>query len=154
MWEISTSGRDWLLTITRCCTDYKSYNLQYNTLVCWDKWIVDQASDVPSIGFFFHNFLQHSLQKSFQFIFSFFCKFTSYKCFECPKSLWEIIKKNNSCNMRRLVNESFVHTSKPAYHIVDCRILLFLAQKWSKGDDWYRWTLRRLWIYFFDIALL
>ena len=25
--------------------------------------------------------------------------------------------------------------------------LLFLAQKWSKGDDWYRWTLRRLWIF-------
>ena len=32
-----------------------------------DKWIVDQASDVPSI-IFFHDFLQNSLQKYFQSI--------------------------------------------------------------------------------------
>ena len=32
--------------------DYtKSDNLQYNMLVCWDKWLVDQVSDVPSIFF-------------------------------------------------------------------------------------------------------
>ena len=30
----------------------KSDNLQYNTLVCWDKWLADQASDVTSIIFF------------------------------------------------------------------------------------------------------
>ena len=29
-------------------TELKSDNLQYNTLVRWDKWLVDQASDVPS----------------------------------------------------------------------------------------------------------
>ena len=45
----------------------KSDNLQYNTPGCWDERLIDQASDVPSI--FFHNFLQNSLQKSFQFIF-------------------------------------------------------------------------------------
>ena len=33
----------------------------------WDERLIDQASDVPSI--FFHNFLQKSLLKSFQFIF-------------------------------------------------------------------------------------
>ena len=32
------------------------------SLVCLDKWLVDQASDVPSI-IIFHNFLQNSLQK-------------------------------------------------------------------------------------------
>ena len=37
----------------------------------WDKRIVDQASDVPSI-IFIHDFLQNSLQKSFLFIFLFF----------------------------------------------------------------------------------
>ena len=37
----------------------------------WAKRIVDQASDVPSI-IFFHDFLQNSLQKSFQFIFLIF----------------------------------------------------------------------------------
>ena len=48
--------------------DIKSDNLQYNTLGRWDNRLIDQASDVPSI-IFFHNFLQISLQKSFQFIF-------------------------------------------------------------------------------------
>jgi hypothetical protein len=41
----------------------------------WDEQLIDQASDVPSI-IFFHDFLQNSLQKSFQFIFLFFYDFT------------------------------------------------------------------------------
>ena len=45
----------------------KSNNLQYNTLVRWDKYLVDQVSDVPGISFF-HNFLQTALQNVFQFI--------------------------------------------------------------------------------------
>ena len=49
----------------------KSDNLQYGSLGRWDKWLIDQASDVSSI-IFFHNFLQNSLQKLFQFIFLFF----------------------------------------------------------------------------------
>ena len=44
---------------------YKSDNLQYNTLGRWDDRLIDQASDLSSI-IFFHNFLQNSLQKSFQ----------------------------------------------------------------------------------------
>ena len=40
----------------------------------WDGGLIDQASDVPSI--FFYNFLQNSLQKSFQFISLFFYNFT------------------------------------------------------------------------------
>ena len=70
----------------------KSDNIQYNTLVRWDKWLVDQAFDVPSI-IFFHNFLQNSLQKSFQFDIYFFYKFTN--SFECPKSIRNY-KKNNA----------------------------------------------------------
>ena len=54
--------------ISRQGTAYlKSDNLQYHTLVCWDKWLVDQVSDI-----FFHIFLQNSLQTWFQFIFLFF----------------------------------------------------------------------------------
>ena len=47
--------------------DYKSDNLQYKTLVCWDKWLVNQLSKLLSI-IFFHDFLQNSLQKWFQCI--------------------------------------------------------------------------------------
>ena len=35
--------------------DMKSVNLEYNTLVRWDKWIVDQVPDVPTIIFFYNN---------------------------------------------------------------------------------------------------
>ena len=56
----------------------KSINLQYNTLGWWDKRLIDQASDVPSI-FFFQKIFQNSLQKSLQL-------FTKIKSFECTKS--------------------------------------------------------------------
>ena len=41
---------------------------EHNRLGRWDERLIDQASDVPSI-IFFHNFLQKSLQTSFQIIF-------------------------------------------------------------------------------------
>ena len=71
----------------------KSDNLQYNTLGRWDDRLIDQASDVTSI-IFFHDFLQNSLQKSFQFIFLFFYRITKIKIksFECPKSIKSIKK--------------------------------------------------------------
>ena len=50
--------------------ELKSYNLQYSTLGCWNEWLIDQASDVPSF-IFFHNLLPNSLQK-FQSIFLIF----------------------------------------------------------------------------------
>ena len=80
-------------------TVLKSDNLQYNTLVRWDKWLIDQASDVPSIIFFFIISCKNSLQKLFQFI------------FECPKSLRNY-EKNNAWNIRRLVDESFVPSTQ------------------------------------------
>ena len=43
----------------------------FKLLGCWENHLIDQASDFPSI-IFFHNFLQNSLQKLFQFIFLFF----------------------------------------------------------------------------------
>ena len=61
----------------------------------WDKQIVDQASDVPSI-IFFHKILQNSLQKPFYFIFFiYFFQFTrmKIKSFECPKSIRNYEKK-------------------------------------------------------------
>ena len=44
------------------------------------------------------------------------------KSFECPKSVRNYKKKENTWNDRHLVNESLSHRpSKPAYYIVDCR---------------------------------
>ena len=56
-----------------CSQKIRQFTIWYaGSLGRRDKWIVDQASDVPSIIFFFHDFLQNSLQKSFQSIFLFF----------------------------------------------------------------------------------
>ena len=48
----------------------KSDILQY-TLVCWDKWLVDQASEVPSIIFFI---ISHRL-RALKTLCFYFCKF-------------------------------------------------------------------------------
>ena len=72
----------------------KSDNLQYNKLGRWDVRLIDQSSDFPSI-IFFHNFLENSLQKPFQFIFLLFYNFTKIKIksFEGPKSMRNFEKK-------------------------------------------------------------
>ena len=87
----------------------------------WYKRLNDQVSDVPSN--IFHNFLQNSLQKSFQFIFKFCITKIEIKSFECPKSIrnW---KKNNAWNIRHLVDDSFVPSSKPP-SIMYCRLTDF-----------------------------
>ena len=87
----------------------KSDNLQYDTLVRWDKWLVHQASDVPSIIFFFMISCKMLCKNVFNV---FFYKFTKIKTksFECPKSnkIW----KNNTWNVRHLVDESFVSSAQ------------------------------------------
>ena len=89
----------------------------------------NQASDVPNI-IFFHNFLQKSLQKSFQFIFLFFYNFTKIKIksFECPKSISNY-EKNNTWNIRRLVDELFVPSTQPA-SVLYWRLSDFKINKW------------------------
>ena len=72
----------------------KSDNLQYDTLVCWDKWLVNQVSDVPSIIFFLW-FLAKFFAKMVSMYFHFFYIFTKIKTknFECPKSIRNYEKK-------------------------------------------------------------
>ena len=105
----------------------------------WDKRIVDQASDVPSI-IFFHDFLQNSLQKSFQFIFLFFYKITKIKIksFECPKSI-KSIEKNNTWNIWLLVDDSFVPSSKQP-SVIYCRLTDFKSNFIQTGT-WYDFLL-------------
>ena len=88
----------------------------------WDKLLVDQASDVPSI-IFFPKILQNSLQKLFQFIFKFFFhKITKMKIksFECLKSIRNYEKKTEILG----TSDKSHRPSEPAYYIVDCRILV------------------------------
>ena len=69
-----------------------SVNLQHNTLVRWADGTKDSLTKrlMFQLLFFFHEILQSSLQKPFQFIFYFFLyKITKMKIksFECPKSI-------------------------------------------------------------------
>ena len=62
------------LSAVRWLHNQKSDNLQYNTLVCWVAGTNDSSTKrlMFQVLFFSHNFLQNSLQKSFEFIFLFF----------------------------------------------------------------------------------
>ena len=74
--------------------DLKFDNLQYYILARWLAGINDSLTKHP-IYVVFHNFLQNSLQKLFQFIILCFYKFTKIiiKSFECPKSITNYEKK-------------------------------------------------------------
>ena len=64
------------------------------------------------------------------------------KSSECPKSIRNYEKKNNTWNIRRLVDELFVpatqRPSDPAYYIEDCRISDALNQVRAECFDFYR----------------
>ena len=92
--------------------------------------------------FFFHNFLQISLQKSFEFII-FFYNFLKIKMksFECPKSI-KNHKKNNACNIRRLVDKAFVPVKQQTsvlyynWYLLVCKsgkIIASWRRLWSKS---------------------
>ena len=49
---------------------FKSVNLQYNTLGRWDKRLIDQAFDVPSIIFFIIFYRLRALKT----LYFYFCK--------------------------------------------------------------------------------
>ena len=81
----SDNWRNWLLFDRKLKIKIRKSWIKYaGSLGPWDKGLVNQASDVPSI-IFFYNFLQ----KSFRFIFLFSYNFTEIKIkgFECPNSI-------------------------------------------------------------------
>ena len=71
-------------------------NASIFNIIRWVAWTMGQMNRQSSVWcskyYFFHYFLQNSLQKSFQFIFLFFYKITKIKIksFECPKSIKSI----------------------------------------------------------------
>ena len=81
-------------------SNQKSDNLQYNTLARWVYGTNDSSTKHLMLqAFFFHNFLQNSLQKSFQ------------------------IYQNNTWTIRRLVDE----TIKPETQRIILKIVGFLV---------------------------
>ena len=67
----------------------KSDNLQYNTLVRWDKRHIDQVSDVPSINFFIISYRLRALKT----LYFYFCKVIKKLKGFLQRILQEIMKK-------------------------------------------------------------
>ena len=61
----------------------QNINLSIYNIICWVAWTMGQTNHRPSVWcskyYFFHDFLQNSLQKSFQSIFLFYYKITKIK---------------------------------------------------------------------------
>ena len=123
------------------CSIQESDNLQYNTLFCWFAGTNESFTMclVFQVLFIFHNFLQNYLQKSFQFIFLSFHKFTKMKIksFECPKSITNYKKTMLRTSDGWSTSHLSWRTSKPAYYIVDCRILCILTLSIGSTDALY-----------------
>ena len=84
--------------------------------------------------FFFHNFLQNSLQNGFNL---FFYKFTKIKIeiFECPKSIRNY-EKNNAWNIRQLVGESFVPANQlTSVLLSDFKFVLMCSDLKTRGSS-------------------
>ena len=102
---------------------HKSVNLQINTLGRLDDGTEESSTKrlMFQVLFLFYDFLQDSLQKSFQFIFLIFYKITKIKikCFECAKSIKKykekILGTSDSWSTIRLSH----CPSNPANYIVD-----------------------------------
>ena len=77
----------------------------------WDKQLINQPSDVPSIIYFL--IIWKNLWKNWLNLFSYFFTKIKIKTFECPKSIRNF-EKNNAWNIRHLVNELFVPLTQHA----------------------------------------
>ena len=104
----------------------------------WDKWLFFQASDVLSIISFIISYRLRAL-KTLCF---YFCKFIKKmkKCIESWKLkpflqriLQEIMKKNNTWNIKCLVNESFVPVNQGT-SILYCRLSDFYLPSLTLQD--------------------
>ena len=119
-------------SITRIISSHSRNPTIYN-IIHWFAGSLGQMTRRPSVWcskyIFFHDFLQNSLQKWFQCIFSFLYEFTKIKTksFECPKSIRNC-EKNNTWNIGRLVNESFVPATQQTT-ISYCRLSYFWSEQ-------------------------
>ena len=109
-------------------TEIRQSTIYYAGLLWrWDKWIFDQASDVPRI--IFYTFYRLRALKTLYFYFCNFIKKNkkiNWKDFfkEFCKKSW---KKNNTWNIRRLVDDSFVPSSnRPG--VIYCRLTDFSTE--------------------------
>ena len=134
--ETASLGTPW----SKC--ELQFWNPLIYNIICWVAWRMGQTNRRPRLWyskyFFFHDFLQNSLQKSFQFISYLFYKITKIRSFECPKSI-KSIKINNTWNIRLLVDDSFFPSSKQP-SVIYCRLTGFWTLSTLSLNFPHSWT--------------
>ena len=103
----------------------KSVNLQYNTQNQWDKWLVNQVSDVPSVIFFIKT-CKILCQNPFNSFIIFF--FHKIKSFEWPKSMKSNEKKILGTSDAWSMSHLSHRPSKPLYYVY-CRLVVQIVYK-------------------------
>ena len=104
-------------------TGHQSDNLQYNTLGRWDKRLIEQVSDVPSIFFIISHRLRSLKTGPFKALY-----------FYIAKNFARYYEKRNTWNIRQLVDESFV----PATQRIILKIVGFYATHLLQLFFWFR----------------
>ena len=101
----------------------------------WVAGTNDSTTKPLLLNFFFHNYLQDSLQKTFQFISYFLIK--RIKNFECPKSIrnYEKIMLGKTSDPWSMSRSG---PSNPAYSIEDYRILSVSALEYKTCTFMYQ----------------
>ena len=83
--------------LSTCAVSFQYINPTIFNIIRWVAGTNDSSTKslMFQVLFFFYNFLQKSLQKSFQFIFLFFYNFSKIKVksFDCPKYIKNYEKK-------------------------------------------------------------
>ena len=100
----------------------------------WDKWLVDQVSDVPSI-IFFHDFLQKMVSMYF-FLFFFNLPTERLRVLSDLSEIMKIIMLGTSDGWS--TSHLSQHPSKAAYYIVDCHQSCCLLPKNNPLHTAYR----------------
>ena len=114
-------------------------------MIRWFAGLLRQMNRQPSLQcskhyFFFHNFVQNSLQKLFNLSFDFLqiYKNKNKESFECPMSI-KYYEKIDAWNIRRLVDKLFV-TSTQRTSVLYCRLSDF---SWWRCTAWKIETSKR-----------
>ena len=146
MFSNTFSPRIWIMftfLMTKCkpcCTlGNMILNPSIYNIIRWVAWTMGQTNCRPSVWCSKYYFFSWFLAKFFAKILSiyfliFFYKITKIKIksFECPKSI-ESLKNNNTWNIRLLVDDSFVPSSKQP-RVIYCRLTDFNPHDFNGGS--------------------
>ena len=121
------STKRWLILLW----EFKSYNLQYNTLARWFDGSMGRMTHWPSIWCSKHYFFIISCRlRAFKTLYFYFCKIQKKKNKKiswndfCKEFRKKLLKQKNTLKIKHLIDESFVKGNQQISQLI-CRLLDF-----------------------------